>query len=237
MKILFAGYREWAFDVYKALLHAYPDVQLVDNEKTLEILARNSNWDVILAVGWSWKIPADIVNTNIVVGVHPSDLPAYAGGSPIQNQILDGIETTNATLFRFNEEFDKGAIVDKEPISLKGHLSDVLENISCASVILLLRFLKDFPNNTYTQQTQKGKTFKRLKPSDSQLPQPTKLMRKHVGLCPLGVEVPEKIYTCKEMWDAIRCREDPYPNAFFEDETGRLIIKWVEFEPKNHSDS
>lgn len=237
MKILFAGYRDWSFDVYKALLHVHPEITLVQDEKTLELLAREVKWDVIMPVGWSWKIPADIVNDNIVVGIHPSDLPEYAGGSPIQNQILDGIETTNATLFRFNEEFDKGAIVDKEPISLKGHLSEVLESISCASVILLLRFLKDFPNNTYTQQTHNGKTVRRLKPSDSQLPQPTKLFYKQADALSLMVKVPEKIYTCKEMWDAIRCREDPYPNVFFEDETGKLIIKRVEFEPKNNSGS
>lgn len=237
MKILFAGYREWSLDVYKALLHVHPYITLVQDEKTLEALARETKWDVIIPVGWSWKIPSDIVNNNIVVGIHPSDLPNYAGGSPIQNQILDGIETTNATLFRFNEEFDKGAIVAKYPISLTGHLSDVLENISCASVILVLEFLDRFPENEYTDQSGTGKKCRRLKPSDSKLPMPTTLKYSHRDDLGNDAFVPEKVYTCKEMWDAIRCREDPYPNVYFEDETGKLTIKLVEFEKKDNSNS
>lgn len=227
MKILFCGYREWALDVYRALLQQYPDMQLVEDPKAMEILARGAKWDVILGVGWSWKVPADIVNSNAVVGVHPSDLPKYAGGSPIQNQILDGIEETNATLFRFNEQFDKGEIADKEPISLKGHLHEILENIACASVIMLHRFLKQFPNNVYAPQKGRGKSVKRLKPADSQLPNPIRFDQFNE----------EHEMTCKELWDFIRCREDPYPNAYFEDDTGKLIIKWVEFEPKDRSGS
>ena len=35
--------------------------------------------------------------------------------------------------------------------------------------------------------------------------------------------------TAQNLYDTIRCREDPYPNAYIEDETGRLIFKRVEF--------
>jgi len=30
----------------------------------------------------------------------------------------------------------------------------------------------------------------------------------------------------------MRCREDPYPNAFIEDKTGRLLFKKVDFIAK-----
>jgi hypothetical protein len=66
---------------------------------------------------------------------------------------------------------------------------------------------------------------KRLKPEDSRLP----LMPLSSPAASTG-DAPQM--TCRQLWDFIRCREDPYPNAFFEDETGRLVITRVEFYPK-----
>lgn len=233
MKILFCAYRDWALDVFDAFVMQNPGMELAKTPDEMERVARSEKWDVIVIVGWSWKVPADIVNSNLIIGMHPSDLPDYAGGSPIQNQILDGITETSATLFKLNEKFDKGEIIDKEPISLVGHLDEVLENIAGATVVLLHRFFVDYPNNTYTAQEGEGKSVRRLKPEHSRLPNPCELVEAetygHAGGDEFNIE---KRYTCKELWDFIRCREDPYPNAYFEDETGRLLIKWVEFEPK-----
>jgi len=226
MKILICAYRDWAKDVFFDLCRAghvgEHDLALTTTPSEMEALSREQEWDAIVMIGWSWKIPADIVNSRLVVAMHPSDLPNYAGGSPIQNQILDGVTKTNATLFKANEKFDEGEIIDKEPISLEGHLDEVLQSISEASKALVYRFILNFPNNTYAKQVGEGKKVKRLKPEQSQLPNPG------------GIASPfdEWKMTCKEMWDAIRCREEPYPNAYFEDETGRLTIKRVEFEPK-----
>lgn len=228
MNVLFAFYRDWVWPVWDTI------VPILTSEggkyarvTTPEQLADKSreDWDVIILIGWSWRVPADIVNSKIVIGMHPSDLPDYAGGSPIQNQILDGIELTKATLFRLNEKFDAGEIIDKEPIDLRGHLVDVLKNIATATAQMVLRFIEQFPNNQYVPQIKEKHVVRRLKPEHSRL------------LNPL-VQVPEpsphalKAMSCKEMWNHIRCREDPYPNAYFEDETGKLIIKHVEFQPK-----
>jgi methionyl-tRNA formyltransferase len=232
MKILFCAYRDWAIKIYNNLRTPHsPDINimLVQDPGSMELVSREQSWDVIIVVGWSWKVPADIVNSQLVIGMHPSDLPNYGGGSPIQNQILDGVEQTNATLFRLNEQFDKGEIIDKESIDLRGHLNEVLASIETATAQLILRFLQRFPNITYTCQTEKGKQVRRLKPKDSKLP--------NLWPNPLIDSTKEdgtgaKPMSCKQLWDFIRCREDPYPNAYFEDETGRLIIKHVEFEPK-----
>jgi methionyl-tRNA formyltransferase len=218
MKILFCAYREWALSIYAGLDAIFTSqnhiLDKVITSEDLDLRARSENWDVIILVGWSWKVPADIVNNKLVIGMHPSNLPHYSGGSPIQNQILDGIEDTCATLFKLNEQFDEGEIIDKEPIDLRGHLDDVLKNIASASTNLILRFVEKFPNNQYAKQPKIVKTrLKRLKPDNSQLPSLNGM-------------------TCKEMWDFIRCREDPYPNAYFHDQTGTLTIKRVEFTPK-----
>ena len=219
MKILFCAYRDWTEVILYAISPTLRDNSLthVRTPEELEKRALSEEWDVIVLVGWSWKVPAEIVNSRLVIGMHPSDLPVYAGGSPIQNQILDGIEQTNATLFKLSEKFDDGEIIDKEPINLTGHLSQVFDSIAEATSNMILRFIRNFPNNTYTKQTGERHVVRRLKPEHSKLPLP---------------DDGNGNMTCEELWNFIRCREDPYPNAYFEDETGRLVIKLVEFIPK-----
>jgi methionyl-tRNA formyltransferase len=218
MKILFCAYRDWAIKVHTLIQiqSKYQlDVTLVSNEIDLErAIAASKHWDAIIVVGWSWKIPQHIVKDYLVVGMHPSDMPEFRGGSPIQHQIMAGIEHTQATLFRLSSQFDNGQIIDKEPVNLQGHINDVFDSLTRVTQTLLLRFFENFPNNTYVEQNKGGSRYLRLKPENSQL------------------SLNMSSITCKELWNIIRCHEDPYPNVYFEDETGKLIIKMVEFEPK-----
>jgi methionyl-tRNA formyltransferase len=39
-------------------------------------------------------------------------------------------------------------------------------------------------------------------------------------------------YSLQHIYNLIRARENPYPNAYIEDTTGRLYIRKVDFEPK-----
>lgn len=230
MKILICAYRDWAIECFHKLqdclqfnddqnVHAMPseyyDFYLTTEPEAMEKIARASKWDLIVLIGWSWKIPTDIVNSTLCVGMHPSDLPKYAGGSPIQNQILDGLTTSRATIFRLNERFDQGEILKKEPFSLEGHLTDVFRSLTSATTSLLMSVIKEHPNHDFHPQGSEGFVKKRLKPEHS------KITPAHLS----GL-------TCKQLYDFIRCREDPYPNAYLEDETGKLLIKLVEFEPK-----
>ena len=50
--------------------------------------------------------------------MHPSDLPKYAGGSPIQHQIINGVINSKATLFEVTKEIDSGPILYKTNLSL-----------------------------------------------------------------------------------------------------------------------
>jgi methionyl-tRNA formyltransferase len=218
MKILFCAYRDWANQIYNQLVVKFGtehDFWIASSAKELEISCKIRDYDVIILVGWSWKVPADIVNAYLIIGMHPSDLPQFAGGSPIQNQILSGVKQTRATLFKLNETFDAGEIIDKEPINLEGHLDQVLNSISIATLNLIKRFITNFPNFTLTSQANCGEAshYPRCKPEHSKLTLPSNT-------------------TCTELWNFIRCREDPYPNAYFEDDTGVLVIKQVEFIKK-----
>jgi methionyl-tRNA formyltransferase len=181
-------------------------------DKLLERSTRE-DWDMIILIGWSWKVPATITNNRFVIGMHPSDLPKYAGGSPIQNQILDGLEESVATLFVVTEQFDAGDIIGKEPYSLRGHINDVFSELTRATTKLLTEAIERHPNHVRTPQLSISGGFsrRRIKPEASKLP------------IDLGQT------TVKQLWDAVRCREDPYPNAFVTDATGTLYFKHVEF--------
>jgi methionyl-tRNA formyltransferase len=228
-KILFCAYREWAIESCNSIIQnldkEWSSFTVKTQEELLEVTASDPNWNVIILIGWSWKIPKKIIDSFLVVGMHPSDLPKYSGGSPIQNQIIDGLNSSKATLFKLNEEFDKGEIIDKEQYSLEGHLKDVLLEISNATKTLVLRFIKKYPNNQYIEQHVVENNYKRLKPEQSKISLPTKIES-------IENAVDKKHFTCLELWNHIRCREDPYPNAYFEDETGKLLIRSVEFIPR-----
>jgi methionyl-tRNA formyltransferase len=218
MKIVVLAYRDWAFDVYESLssFHTQHEFILIETPENLTSFFQQNTCDFVFVVGWSWKIPSEIVNKYFVVGMHPSDLPKYAGGSPIQNQILDGIKTSKATLFKLNEKFDEGEIIFKEPISLEGSLNEVLYSITKATIKLFDTLLLKYPNiKLEKQKLEDSLVKKRLRPDSSKI-------EKH-DLSKL---------TCNKLYDMIRCREDPYPNAFIEDDTGKLYFSRVTFEPK-----
>lgn len=195
-RVLIFGYRDWARRVYDIMVapRGY-DITFASNPG----YAYNPEWyDIIILVGWSWKIPDEVLDKSYVVAIHPSDLPEYAGGTPIQHQILDGIKETNCTLFRVTSEIDAGPILYKTPISLEGEMDDILEGVSDASVDLIVKFLKEFPNQKETPQAKSLTPPRRRRtPADCEI----KL-----------TDFENK--TATELYNKIRCLQDPYPNAY-----------------------
>ena len=91
MKIACVGYRDWALNIYKKLLDAFPEHEFLLQDSKVNYSEEEIHKfkpDYILFYGWS-----DFVNTELLTAfdclmLHPSPLPKYRGGSPIQNQIL-----------------------------------------------------------------------------------------------------------------------------------------------------
>ena len=102
MKILAICYRDWAINIYKNLEKKIK-IKIVKKEVSLRSI-RNYNPDFILFYGWSKKISKEIVEEYKCIMLHPSKLPEFAGGSPIQNQIIRNIKTSAVTLFRMNKK-------------------------------------------------------------------------------------------------------------------------------------
>ncbi|GIS10295.1 MAG: hypothetical protein CM15mP114_10770 [Alphaproteobacteria bacterium] len=73
--------------------------------------------------------------------LHPSDLPKYRGGSPIQNQILNGILDSKVTIKPLMK-MDAGPILVQRPLSLRGEMSEILGRIEQSGTEATIKILK-----------------------------------------------------------------------------------------------
>ena len=140
------------------------------------------------------------------VCLHPSPLPKYRGGSPIQNQIIRGEKMSAVTLFYMTEGVDAGDIVLQEEISFEGHLQDILNRMTETGIRLTKKML-DGKLEATAQDESKATFFKRRQPQQSEL--------KAEDFCNKSSE---------ELYDFIRALEDPYPNAFIVCKDGKKLL-------------
>lgn len=217
--LIFCAYREWAIKVYDEIKTQYSnkfDFYLAKNQLSLESLITGGlKPDYIICIGWSWIIPARITNKIKVVGIHPSDLPDYAGGSPLQHQISEGIINTKNTLFELNEEIDSGPIMAKSELSLEGNMRNIFNNLAKSSTQLIKLLLEDKIVDSQSQNKHVINKRKRLTEKDGEL-----TMEKLHNMSAL------------DLYNFIRCRMYPYPNAYLEDDSGKIYFSDVNFDHK-----
>lgn len=213
MRIACISYRKWALDIYDYLAantsHTFLTIR--SKEQYDEQAIRDFKPDYVLFYGWSWIIAEELLDDLTCVMLHPSSLPRYRGGSPIQNQIISGESVSMVTLFKMKEGIDEGDIYYQQEFSLQGSLDDIFERITQIGAELTLRLLTE--RKTPVSQDHSLATFcKRRKPSDSE-----------ITLEELNVMPAEYLY------NKIRMLADPYPNAYFMTSDGKkLFFKKVE---------
>lgn len=210
--IVLVGYRDWAINIIESF------------DVTIKILSKEE-WDrhhfifdkFYIFIGWSWIIDNDFVAHGNCLCIHPSNLPSYRGGSPIQNQVIDGLESTSVTLFKMNNKLDAGPIFDKVQISLKGYLNDIFSEIEKASVILIKRLITSLENNNlnfYDQDDELSSYCKRRKPEDS-----------IITLSDI------ENMTAKQVYNIVRCLQNPYPPMIIKlKDNSKVILKQVDYE-------
>jgi methionyl-tRNA formyltransferase len=212
MKIACITYRTWASDIYYKIKEVYSDEHLFLIWNTKEEYNREKlidfNPDLILWYGWSWIVDEIFINKYESIMLHPSPLPKYRGGSPIQNQIINGEKISAVTLFKMSHELDKGDIYIQLPMSLKGSLKDILCRISDLGFSATCNVI----NGDYklTPQNHKNSTyFKRKKPIDSE-----------ITIEELQTKSSEYLY------NKIRMLADPYPTAYIKTlDNKKLFLK------------
>jgi len=213
MKVLYCGYRRWANDILEYLISRIGiPFYLIKTKEELKN-TNTSEYDLLLFVGWSWIIPASIVNKRNCVCVHPSPLPKYRGGSPLQHQIINGEKESMVSLFLMDNGIDTGPIIIQEPFSLEGELDDVLQRMTEAGKKAIEKFLVDYLKThiiiSKDQNHSEATTFKRR----------TKAMSE--------ITIDDiKNSTAEQLYNKVRCLQDPYPNAYITCKNGtRLYIE------------
>jgi len=218
-KLIVCAYRDWAVNVYEAINLKYKnkfDFYLAKNQSSLQsLVSEGLAPDYIICIGWSWIVPDSITKNNKVVGIHPSDLPNYSGGSPLQHQISEGVIDTKNTLFELNSEIDSGPILAKSSLSLAGSINEVFINLTKSSIELIDLLLEGKIKHVNLQNENMIKNRKRLTEKDGEL-------------------TTEKLsqMSALELYNFIRCRVYPYPNAYIEDDSGKIYFSNVNFDHK-----
>jgi methionyl-tRNA formyltransferase len=200
MRIACVGYREWALDIYDNIEKEFSSFQYLRISSKKDYNKQNIrdfNPDIILFYGWSWFIDNSMLNDYMCVMLHPSSLPLYRGGSPIQNQIINGEIISSVTLFVMNEDVDAGPILYQGEYSLLGELNEILDRISDIGYLLTRKMFIERKFIGEEQEHNKATFYKRRKKEES---------------CISAEELRTKsaIY----LYNKIRMLQEPYPNAY-----------------------
>lgn len=222
MNIIFCGYRSWALNIIDSIKghEKITSFEVITTKVDFDIRIKETikKDSIILFLGWSWIVEDDVVNRYLCLGLHPSDLPHYRGGSPIQHQIIDGITDTKLSLMTLSSKLDGGEIWLKEELSLKGNnIKAIFKNLESSAIMLLDNFFHTHTSLVPVKQNlANGSYYRRRTPVDSKI----------------SIEDFSKV-SLEDIYNKMRCLTDPYPNAYIEDGMGnRLIFKEVEFVKK-----
>ena len=161
------------------------------NQLTLKNL-RKLNPKYIFFPHWSWLVPESILNEFTCICFHMTDVPYGRGGSPLQNLISRGHQTTKLTALKMTNQLDAGDVYLKAPLSLEGSAQEIFQR--CAK--LTFEMIKSIITIEPTPIAQAGEvtTFIRRTPEQSKVQ---------------GTETLTELYDLIRMMDA-----DSYPKAF-----------------------
>ncbi len=203
MKILAIAYRDWAIEIYKNILKKKKKIKILKKKNISFKEIKNYNPDLILFYGWSKKVSNLITQRFKCIMLHPSKLPNFAGGSPIQNQIIRNVKKSAVTLFVMNEKIDHGNILIQKELSLLGNLDEIFKRIIKIGTSLTLNIL----NKKYVEKKTKiTKIYKRRKPEESEI------TLKEI-----------KLKNANYLYNKIRMLQNPYPNAFIKTIDGKKL--------------
>jgi methionyl-tRNA formyltransferase len=207
-KILCVGYRDWALNIYDRLSESFHDSEIYIIRSYGDYKASfivEFNPDYILYYGWSWAVSREIVENYKCIMLHPSPLPKYRGGSPIQNQIINNEKKSAVTLFQMNKDLDSGPIFAQQAFSLEGELSEILNKVSTIGYELTLNLL--LSDTAPMPQDEKDATvFSRLDSKKSEI---------------TLEEIKNK--SSEYLYNKIRMLQDPYPKPFIKTSDGKKL--------------
>jgi len=243
MKVLFFCYRSWAITAVNKISNNQIKKIIISNKKPEKIIKLKTsdtkfniepkdfksintiinkyNPQLIILVGWSNFIKKEVYDEYETFCLHPSDLPKYRGGSPLQHQILDKLTKSKMTLFKVNKYIDGGAVYKKIDLSLKGNMVDIFKNLSNSSTILINSIINDFLHKKkikLKKQILKGsKIYKRRRQENNKY----------------SVKSFKKIDSSK-IYNLTRSLERPYPNLRIYDDFSEYKLTNIKYISENY---
>jgi len=198
MKYLLLSEKTWHNELYLSLkLRDSEKWSIINNEKDFNLRAlKQLEPDKIFIPHWSYLIPREIYENYECILFHMTDLPYGRGGSPLQNLIVRGHDSTKISALRVEAGIDSGKIYLKRSLSLLGTAREIF--IRSSKVINTM--ICDIIDKTPEPTDQKGTVvqFKRRAPKDGNL---------------------EFIDDLKKVYDYIRMLDcETYPASFLETE-------------------
>lgn len=219
MNILFLAYREWAMEVFPSVAK-HPRVErLVLCKSTQEMLQEleENSYDMILFCGWSEEPVKKVVESIPTFTAHCAADDKYSPGTPLQNQINDGIRFTKHRLVRVGHpELSLRQYSHEVDLDISGNTEDIFLQLKSTCIMLFNMFLYDYPNVEWHVWPESREQRNKRTPSDSVLRQNDFLTM-----------------NTRQLYDFMRGLESPYPNAYLEDNIGRLYFEKVRFKEKD----
>lgn len=243
LKIAFALYRQWGYDIYKNIneyqklrndfqitnlilsqnhqckLPPSPKINttILDPKDALTIkkVLQKTSPDLIFWYSWSFIIPNNIVNQYTSLCLHPSPLPRYRGGSPIQNQIINHETDSKISIFKITEGLDSGPIYKQAPISLLGNISFIFSRMIDIGTILTTQLITDAILNQLAFTPQKN--LDQFPPLKRRRPEQSEIKLNQISKTKF-----------EDLNNLIRSLLDPYPNAFINLGASKIYLHHIE---------
>ncbi|MBD8013809.1 MULTISPECIES: methionyl-tRNA formyltransferase [Planococcus] len=124
-------------------LPVYQPEKLKNPEELQHVLDLEA--DLIVTAAFGQILPSEILEAPKLgaINVHASLLPAYRGGAPIHQAIMDGQKETGVTIMYMVDRLDAGDIISQVvvPIEERDHTGSMFDKLSIAGRDLLKRTL------------------------------------------------------------------------------------------------
>lgn len=130
--------------------------KLKGSEELQEIIALHA--DIIITAAFGQLLPKELLDAPELgcINVHASLLPAYRGGAPIHQAIIDGQDKTGVTIMYMEEKLDAGDIIAQREVTIS-HTDDtglLFDKLSVVGTDLLKETLPSIISKTNNRVKQ-----------------------------------------------------------------------------------
>ncbi|WP_054785049.1 hypothetical protein [Pseudovibrio denitrificans] len=166
---LIASTKQWNIDAFMQERHRFSGSWsiITSNEDLTDELLSALSPRYVFFLHWNWIVPASILSSHECVCFHMTDVPFGRGGSPLQNLIARGFETTQLSALKMTEELDAGPVYRKEELFLGGSADEIFHRSARVAIDIIDWMVENEP--VPVEQVGKVTKFARRRPAQSMI--------------------------------------------------------------------